>query len=301
MVGWGTSRTVVLTAGTFTCVTNAPQTDLRTALVLGGGGITGIAWMLGILKGLRDEGVDLTDADTVIGTSAGSVVGAQITSGLDVDALFAGQLEPPDHEIGAGFGLRELATLAIPSLLPGSPRARRRRLGKVAIKAHPSGAEKRIEVIRSRIRVDQWPDRDLRVTAVDAATGRFTVWDKDGPADIVHAVASSCAVPVVWPPVEIAGTPYVDGGMRTPANADLATDADAVVVLAPIARGLSKAGSAEAQLRRLPRRSTLVVPDKEALRAFGRNVLDPAKRADAARAGLRQSADVVDQVRAVWG
>ena len=86
----------------------------------------------------------------------------------------------------------------------------------------------------------------------------------------------------------------------TPANADLASDADAVVVLAPIARGLSRAGSPEAQVRRLSRRSTLVTPDKDALRDFGRNVLDPAKRADAARAGLRQSAEVVEQVRSVW-
>jgi NTE family protein len=282
-------------------VTNPPGFRVHTALVLGGGGITGIAWMLGMLKGLRDAGLDLTDADTVVGTSAGSVVGAQVTSGHDLDQLFAGQLEPPDHEIGAGLGVREIAAMAFPALIPGSPRKRRRRVGKAALKAHPDGgAEQRIEVIRSRIGVEDWPDRDLRITAVDAETGRFTVFDKDGPADIVHAVAASCAVPVVWPPVTIAGTPYIDGGVRSPANADLAADADAVVVLAPLARGLSKAGAAESQVRRLAERSTLVVPDKEALRSFGRNVLDPAKRADAARAGLRQSAEVVEQVRAVW-
>jgi NTE family protein len=282
-------------------VTNPSQTDLRTALVLGGGGITGIAWMLGILKGLRDAGVDLTGADTVVGTSAGSVVGAQVTSGHDLDQLYAGQLEPPDHEIGAGLGVREIAAMAVPALIPGSPRKRRRRVGKAALKAHPGAdARQRIEVIRSRIQVEDWPDRDLRITAIDAETGRFTVFDKDGPAEIVQAVAASCAVPVVWPPVTIAGTPYIDGGVRSPANADLAADADAVVVLAPLARGISKAGAAENQLKRLADRSTLVVPDKEALRSFGRNVLDPAKRADAARAGLRQSAEVVDQVRSVW-
>jgi len=287
--------------GTFTLVSTAPGPRVHTALVLGGGGITGIAWMLGILKGLRDAGLDLTGADTVVGTSAGSVVGAQVTSGHDLDELYAGQLEPPDHEIGAGLGLREIAAMAVPALIPGSPRKRRRRVGKAALRAHPDGgAQQRIEVIRSRIQVEDWPDRDLRITAVDAENGRFTVFDKEGPADIVHAVAASCAVPVVWPPVTIAGTPYIDGGVRSPANADLAADADAVVVLAPLARGLSKAGSAEAQVRRLARRSTLVVPDKEALRSFGRNVLDPAKRADAARAGLRQSAEVVEQVRAVW-
>jgi len=287
--------------GTFTLVTNAPDFRAHTALVLGGGGITGIAWMLGILKGLRDAGVDLTVADTVVGTSAGSVVGAQVTSGHDLDELYAGQLEPPDHEIGAGLGVREIAAMAVPALIPGSPRKRRRRVGKAALKAHPDAdAKQRIEVIRSRIEVEDWPDRDLRITAIDAETGRFTVFDKDGPAEIVQAVAASCAVPVVWPPVMIAGTPYIDGGVRSPANADLAADADAVVVLAPLARGISKAGAAENQLKRLADRSTLVVPDKEALRSFGRNVLDPAKRADAARAGLRQSADVVDQVRSVW-
>ena len=281
-------------------MTSQPQPHVRTALVLGGGGITGIAWMLGILKGLRDQGVDLTTADTVVGTSAGSVVGAQITSGLDLDALFAGQLEPPDQEIGAAFGLRELVSLVGPALLPGSPRSRRRRVGSMALRAPPGDGRERGEVIKSRIEVDDWPDRDLRVTAVDAETGGFTVWTRDLGVDLVQAVASSCAVPGVWPPVAIQDRRYIDGGVRTPANADLAHDADAVVVLAPIPRGLSKAGSVESQMRRLPARSTAVSPDKESVRAFGRNVLDPAKRADAARAGLRQSADVLEQVRAVW-
>ncbi|GAA1927277.1 patatin-like phospholipase family protein [Nocardioides marmoribigeumensis] len=282
-------------------MTTQPQPDLRTALVLGGGGITGIAWMLGILKGLRDAGVDLTDADIVVGTSAGSVVGAQVTSGLDLDALYAGQLEPPDHEIGAAFGLRELVSLVGPALLPGSPRARRRRVGSLALRAHPGSGHDRVEVIKSRIQVGDWPDRDLRVTAVEAETGRFAVWTRELGVDLVEAVASSCAVPGVWPPVAIKDHRYIDGGVRTPANADLAHDADAVVVLAPIPRGLSKAGSVESQMRRLPARSTSVVPDKESLRAFGRNVLDPAKRAGAARAGLRQSADLVERVRVVWG
>ncbi len=281
-------------------MTTQPQQELRTALVLGGGGITGIAWMLGILKGLRDAGVDLTGADTVIGTSAGSVVGAQVTSGLDLDLLYAGQLEPPDAEIGAAFGLREIVSLVGPALIPGSPRSRRRRVGQMALRTHPHSADARVEVIRSRIRVDDWPDRDLRVTAVDAETGAFRVWTRDSEADLVHAVASSCAVPGVWPPVEIGGSRFIDGGVRTPANADIAHDADAVVVLAPIPRGLSKAGSVESQLRRLPRRTAVVSPDRESVRAFGRNVLDPAKRAGAARAGLRQSADVLDRVRAVW-
>jgi NTE family protein len=170
----------------------------------------------------------------------------------------------------------------------------------MALRTHPGSSDARVEVIRSRIQVEDWPARDLRVTAVDAETGAFRVWTRDTEADLVHAVASSCAVPGVWPPVQIGGSRFIDGGVRTPANADIAHEADAVVVLAPIPRGLSRAGSVESQLRRLPHRTAVVSPDKESVRAFGRNVLDPAKRADAARAGLRQSADVVAQVRAVW-
>ena len=278
------------------------ETPPHTALVLGGGGITGIAWMLGLLKGMRDNGVDLTAADTVIGTSAGSVVGAQLTSGHDLDGLYAEQLRPADSEIGAEMGAGVLLRMALPSLLPGTPRTKRRRLGKAAVKAHPPGGRERVEVIRSRIRVSQWPaDRDLRVTAVNADTGEFVVWDRHAGADLVHAVASSCAVPIVWPCVTIDGTPYLDGGMRTPANADLAHFADRAVVLAPIPRGINPLGAVQRQLQRLPSGSALVIPDREALRDFGRNVLDPSKRADAARAGLRQSADVLDRVATAWG
>ena len=155
-------------------------------------------------------------------------------------------------------------------------------------------------MIRSRIEVTTWPERDLRVTAVDAETGGFVVWDRTSGVDVVHAVASSCAVPIVWPAVEIGSRAYIDGGMRTPANADLAHFADRVVVLAPIPRGVSGHSDVRRQLRRLPAERALVVPDGEARRTFGRNVLDPAKRADAARTGLRQSAEVADRLAAVW-
>lgn len=276
-------------------------TSPHAALVLGGGGITGIAWMLGILKGLHDRGIDLTTADTVIGTSAGSVVGAQITSGHHLDALYAEQLEPPDAEIGAEFPIGSLLRMVLPTLLPGSPRTKRRRVGAAALRAHPAGGHERIEVIRSRIEVTTWPaDRDLRVTAVNAETGEFVVWDRDSGADIVLAVASSCAVPVIWPAVSIHDTPYIDGGMRTPANADLAHFADTAVVLAPIPRAINPLGAVRRQMQRLPSKSALVVPDQESTRTFGRNVLDPAKRADAARTGLRQSAHVADRVAGAW-
>ncbi len=273
----------------------------RTALVLGGGGVTGIAWELGILKGLADAGLDLSTADLVVGTSAGSVVGAQITSGHSVHDLYEGQLEPADGEIGAKLSRFTMLRMLPALLLPGSGKQKRARIGAMSMRAHPPGGEKRIDVIRSRIKVDQWPERELKVTAIEAESGRFTVFDKDSGVDLVHAVAASCAVPLVWPAVTIDGKHYIDGGMRSTANVDLATGCDSVVVIAPLPQALSKATSIRSQLQRTgATRTAVVVPDSEALVDIGKNVLDPAKRADAARAGLRQAETVVGKVRAVW-
>lgn len=273
----------------------------HSALVLGGGGITGIAWELGLLTGLADAGLDLTGADLVVGTSAGSVVGAQVTGELPLEELYARQLAPPSAEIGADLPRTLLLSLAPAVLLPGSSQTKRARIGAKALKAHEPGGERRVEVIRSRIATDHWPERDLRVTAVDAETGAFTVFDRTSGVPIDRAVAASCAVPLVWPAVTIGGRHYMDGGVRSPANVDLAAGCEVVVVLAPLVRSFSRATSIKAQLAGTGASRTAVVsPDRAALAAIGKNVLDPAKRADAARAGLRQAADVLAEVEAAW-
>jgi NTE family protein len=278
------------------------MTDRGTsALVLGGGGITGIAWELGILHGLAESGVDLTDADTVVGTSAGSVVGAQLGSGLSLADLYASQLEPADAELGGRLSRVAALKLVPPFVLPGSGRDKLARVGRVARASHEPGSIDREGVIRSRLPVRDWPERDLRITAVDTESGEFTVFTRDSGVDLVSAVAASCAVPTVWPPVEIAGRTYMDGGMRSTANIDVASGADRVVVLAPLPRSLSKKTSMQVQMEKVgPRAWSVVTPDAEALAAFGRNLLDPSKRAVAAEAGLRQAHDLVEQVRGVW-
>lgn len=272
-----------------------------SALVLGGGGIAGIAWELGILTGLAEGGVDLTGADVVVGTSAGSVVGAQVTNGLPLPELYASQLEPADAELGGRLSRVAALKLVPPYVLPGSGRDKLARVGRVALASHAPGSVDRESVIRSRLPVRGWPDRDLRITAVDTASGEFTVFTRESGVDLVSAVAASCAVPTVWPPVEIDGRTYMDGGMRSTANVDVVRGAERIVVLAPLPRSLNKRTSIRAQLERVgPRAWSVVTPDAEALEAFGRNLLDPSKRAGAARAGLRQSRGLVEQLRAVW-
>jgi NTE family protein len=275
----------------------------RRAVVFGGGGITGIAWEWGILAGLAAKGVELTDSDLVVGTSAGSVVGAQVAAGLDVEERYQVQLAPPDGEVAATLGRGLLLRYALAMVGPRTPRQVRVRIGRLALRARTVPESTRVNVIESRLPVHEWPDRHLLITAVDAETGEFRAFDRDAGVPLVLAVAASCAVPGVWPPVTIDGRRYMDGGVRSGANADLAAGYDRVVVLAPLPRGMGPLTGAETQVEALRARSrvALVTPDPAALRAFGRNVLDPAKRAAAARAGLAQAASVLDSVRAVWG
>jgi len=282
------------------------MTPPRTALVLGGGGITGIAWEIGVLAGLADAGIDLSTADLVVGTSAGSVVGAQLCSGADLEQLYAGQLEPPSGaEQVARLGRGTLARYGLAMLLSRRDDAAfRRRIGALARKAADTGrtppeADRRA-AIASRLPDPEWSDRPLVITAVDAGSGEFTRFTRRSGVELVAAVGASCAVPGVYPPVTIDGSRYMDGGMRSPANADLAAACDRIVVIAPLPRGVGPMTSVDAQVTGLVSRVVVVSPDSASLTAIGKNVLDPAAREPAARAGRAQAASVADRVREVW-
>ncbi|RBY87000.1 patatin-like phospholipase family protein [Blastococcus sp. TF02A-26] len=275
------------------------------ALVLGGGGITGIAWEIGLLAGLAEAGVDLTGADLVVGTSAGSVVGAQVTSGATLEELYARQLESPASERVAQLSRAALARYAWAMLRSrGRDEEFRRRVGALARAAADAGLtpaeQERLDVIGSRLVSSSWPDRRFVVTAVDAESGEFRALDRDSGVPLVHAVAASCAVPGVYPPVTIEGRRYIDGGMRSAANADLAEGHERVVVLAPIARGVGPLASVDAQVTGMVARVSVVSPDQASRRAIGRNVLDPAARRPSAEAGRAQAAAVAQQVRDTW-
>jgi len=278
---------------------------MSNALVLGGGGITGVAWELGMLSGLREHGVDLTDADLIVGTSAGSVVGAQLATGVDPDERYAAQLAPPDGEVAAALERSAMLRLGF-AVMAGNrdPQRVRARIGRFARRTRTVPEAERIAVIGRRLPVKEWPERELRITAVDAHTGELVVLDRHAGVPLVEAVAASCAVPGVWPPVSAGGRRLIDGGVRSPANADLAAGYDRVVVLAPTVRALGpmfRVADQVAALRADGARVVLVSPDAAAVAAIGRNVLDPARRAAAARAGRVQSAAAMAEVETAWG
>jgi NTE family protein len=271
------------------------------ALVLGGGGVTGIAWETGMLYGLEQAGVRLRDADLVVGTSAGSAVGAQVAGTRGLDELYAAQLAGDASELPARITAGILLRYLVAGLDPNRKRALTR-LGRQALAARTATPEERRAVIQKRIPVDAWPDRRLLIPATDAETGEQRVFDRDSGVALIDAVSASCAVPLVWPPVAIDGHSYYDGGFPYPANVQLAAGADIVVVLAPVTGGVSPASSVAGQIRALGPgvRSIVVSPDAPAKKAIGRNSLDPSARRAAAEAGLAQAIRVVDDVRRTW-
>ena len=272
------------------------------ALVLGGGGVTGVAWEIGLLHGLAELGVDLSTADLFVGTSAGSVVAAQVTSGVPLDQLFAAELADTTGDRNATIGSRVLFGFLFASAFPGGRRRGRAWLGRAALRAKTVPESERRTAIMSRVPHDGWPEARLRIPAVAAETGEVTVFDKDSGVSLIDAVAASCAVPLVWPPMTVNGTRYIDGGVRSIANADLAAGSDRVVVIAPMTAALRRADKPARQAAALGPgvRKAVVSPSDAALTSIGRNPLDPEHRAAAAEAGRAQAAQVVDRVAAAW-
>lgn len=268
--------------------------------VFGAGGLGGIAWETGILTGLADEGVTIAPDATIIGTSAGSTVAAQVTSGEPLSELYAGQLAGVPYEISKDLRPRQVLELIRLALFVWTPEEFGRRVGEAAIAAKTGPVQERRAVIEARLPRHEWPDSDLRIVTVNAVSGTSRVIVRDDGVDLVDAVAASCAVPLVWPVVNIGGRQYIDGGMRSPLNLDLAPGTGPVVALAPITRGIGRWSRLTRQRRALAaeRAVTVITMSEEAKKAQGRNSLDRSIVAAVATAGREQGRRIAAEVAA---
>jgi NTE family protein len=270
----------------------------KRSLVLGGGGVVGIAWEAGVIAGFAERGVRVAQADEVIGTSAGSLVGAWLAGGRDFAAIAAAQAEPPAGGGGGGpkpdpSALARIFRLWLAFESVGPEQARE--LGALALAAPTPPEERSVAWFARELGSASWPLR-LRITAVDAHSGAFRVFDAQSGVPLERGVAASCCVPGIFAPVSIDGRRYVDGGLRSGTSADLARASGAthVLVLAPMVRG--NAGLARlmferldaelAELRGAGIEAALVTPSREDARILGLDFMDPKKRADAVRLGL---------------
>ncbi len=293
----------------------------NVALVLGGGGAAGQAWQIGVIAGLAEAGLDMTEAaDLVVGTSSGATAAAYVRSGIPPAELLASVLSEPVQPVGQN---RERP----PSLPMATVFERMRAIGAAATSAADlqramgafglecdailgPGAGQRRAMVAARLPRAEWPERPMIVVAVNAHTGELAAFDRDSGVDLVDAVTASTALPGLVPTHSVNGTRYINGGVRSGENADLASGYANVVVLSPFGgrsqtppeRGADPAGRFEG-LRRFPgadlasqveglrkqgSRVEVITPDADSRAAMGTNQMDPATRMPAARAGFAQ-------------
>jgi NTE family protein len=277
------------------------------AVVLGGGGVAGIAWEIGVLAALIESGIAVNDADLVIGTSAGSVVGATLRYGLIPQAIEQQLTPAEDTDTGrggfdaAGF----MARLQDATKGAKSDEAARAGVGVIAREVTGGLSEaERIEGFAVRFPETSWPERPLAVTAVDATDGTFWTFDGESAVELPRALAASCCVPAVWAPISIEGRVFMDGGMRSGTNADLAEGYDKVLIIAcfPEAETSPLGPTLPQAVEILEKRSSVLVitADTDAMTAFGANPLLMSSRAPSAAAGRAQGARVADDVARFW-
>ena len=280
----------------------------KRALVLAGGGVAGIAWETGLLTGLQDEDPGLSRsilaaATTFVGTSAGSTVAAQLAGGTPLEELFGRQVSPESAELNVEVDMSELMAMMSGAMSAAtSPEEIRRMIGKVAVDAKTVPPVVRRAAIDARLPVKDWTSQPLLIPAVEIETGDLRVFDRASGVGLVDAVAASCAVPAVWPPVDIDGRLYMDGGTRSVSNADLAAGAEFVLILVP-GPAASPMGPAiaDAELAALaPARIHSVFADEASIQAIGINPLDPGTRPAAARAGRDQGRRIAPQISEFW-
>jgi NTE family protein len=288
------------------------------ALVLAGAGAAGNAWELGLIAGLGQSGIDLTDADLIIGTSAGSTVAAQITGGPSPAELYAAVLteQPPARPRSGAGQPRPRPGVSGPDYLDWSNAIiaaasdasdMRRRMGAAALDLDVSdGATSRRwrDIVAARLPSRHWPQQAVLVPAVNARTGEPVVFDRDGGVDLVDAVAASTSA---MTPYAIGEERYLNGGYRRSENADLAAGHGRVLVLSPFggrsrmpaAWGMDLATQVD-ELRAGGSLVETVFPDAGAGDVFGANALDPSTRPQAVRGGYEQGRALAGRLADFW-
>ena len=302
--------------------TRRPRAAGERALVLGGGGSAGNAWLIGVIAGLSDAGLDVTEAELIIGTSAGSTAAVQITSASPTQLLADIVSAAPRRRTGpAGSdgGRVRIGPVAdhmrrTSDIIAGAEDAAdmRRRLGAAALEmdaASDGAAQSRWRAtVAARLPSQRWPDRTVLITAVDAYTGQPVVFDRRSGVDLVDAVAASTSNGFGVPPYGVGDSRYIDGGYRRSSeNADLAAGYGRVLVLSPLGGrtrapldwGMHLAAQVD-ELRARGSRVETVLPDSESRNAFGSNMMDLSTRPPAARAGYDQGSALAERLSQFW-
>jgi NTE family protein len=292
--------------------TGLELTGERRALVLGGGGPVGLAWQSGLVSKLVAEGMLLRSAELILGTSAGAISGARLALDLTSSAPPSAQSTTARKPSDADGLPRLIKALAEASQSP-TPEIKRREIGRMALEAVTASEEQSIQRV-GFLAKREWPS-NFRATAVNVRTGENVVWHRGSDVPLELAVASSCALPGVWPPVTINGERYMDGGVRSMLNADLAADYASVIVVSCFALVLparfrnpdqellnAKLEAEIARLREGGARVNVIVPSADLLdlTQYGAKMLDISLASNAFQIGVQQAIQATANVDALW-
>lgn len=288
-------------------------TTHERALVLAGAGAAGNAWELGLVAGLAAAGVDVIAADLVVGTSAGSTVAAQITSGARPEDLYAAVVaETPPARPGTPRTSAQAFMDWSDAIIASSTDAAdmRRRMGAAALERDTPGDESTARwrrTVAARLPSPDWPAQLVRIVAVDAHTGDPVVLDSRSGVDLVDAVAASTSNGFAGT-YRIGARRLVNGGYRRNENADLAAGYRRVLVLSPfggrtrhpLAWRMDLAAQVD-ELRAGGSSVEVVVPSASAGDVFNAAAMDPSTRPRAARSGYGQGQDLAERLATFWG
>lgn len=282
------------------------------AVVLGGGGPVGIAWEAGLIAGLAQAGVRLGDAEQIHGTSAGAAVGALLALGWSPEQLLGalatlGSLAAAPPPAAGAPSFMEIMQRAATG--GGTREAALAEVGALALTAQTMSEDAYLANFAGTLGQAQWPERRFACVAVDTASGVAATWDNNSGVALARAVASSTAVPGVFPPITINGRRYMDGGVRSSTNADLALGAALVLIVAiPIGSDPATLEAARAQreremdvLRAAGASVTLIMPDAASLEAMGADLMDAGRALGAVGAAIAQGANEAAALRDGWG
>jgi NTE family protein len=293
---WAAAVLIPSTTGMPSATTTLAQdgTAVRRAVVLGGGGPEGGAWEIGLIKGLCDAGIDLTQADLFVGTSAGSAVGTQIRAGRVIDELYEASLAVVPAGPGSSIPppLDPQTFQEITRMWQGvetTPELRVE-IGARALMANARPEEAFVEALADPV-FREWPSPPLKIAAVDVFDGTVTFFNRAQGVPLARAVAASRASPGLVEPVTVGDRRYMDGAVAG-SNIEGATGYHVVIVITP-----AGAPGPRPEIERFRAqegtRVVHVAPDEETGRVLG----NPAASAEA---GLRRAASVAEEVRAAW-
>ena len=284
------------------------------AVVLGGGGTLGVAWETGLLAGLEGEGVSIGGADLYLGTSAGSIVGSAIARGVSPGMMAEMQIAVARQQAEAGAGpmagpppdLSKVMAFFMSLPETGEPPVEKRReIGEVSRTSATIPEAQMLAQFQTLGVAGAWP-KNFACTAVDATSGEFKVWRESDGVDLTRAVASSCSVPGIYPPVTINDRVWMDGGMRSATNVDVAAGHARVLAIAVIPMAIAEPrmlarinAEAEAVLA-AGGKFHVISPDAQTQDVFGMNMMDPSRRIPVIEQGLRQGKAIAAAVKAFW-